>query len=288
MGIWKTYVLCDKICRRIKLEGKKMKNELRLVDVRHGQLLIDPKIITTVEPSLTNSRRYTFDIKIDMGGPGKRGICAGYIRLKGCIRRQCIHKCFIKYSGTQVTEAACDSADWCLCCYNKHPQDLKRTTFLKWQCKLSPPIHLVCSVEKLKDTFLNGIYSSSPEASVIKFISARVSDLILAPGVPPSRARPPEIFLRGKLISVGGLLCLRIKIVSFLANINVPDSMGIGLGSVIRDSSKSLLAGCRFKESNFGIQVADLKRCLSSFWQLAQVVRTVLWLNPMPSLLLIV
>ncbi|KAM7507693.1 hypothetical protein LguiA_018146 [Lonicera macranthoides] len=47
----------------------------------------------------------------------------------------------------------------------------------------------------------------SPEASVITFISARVSDLILAPGVPPSRVRPLEIFLRGKLIFAGGLLC---------------------------------------------------------------------------------
>ncbi|KAM7499090.1 hypothetical protein LguiA_023504 [Lonicera macranthoides] len=43
----------------------------------------------------------------------------------------------------------------------------------------------------------------SPEASVITFISARVSDLILAPGVPPSRVRPLEIFLRGKLIFAG-------------------------------------------------------------------------------------
>ncbi|KAM7499365.1 hypothetical protein LguiA_023779 [Lonicera macranthoides] len=50
-------------------------------------------------------------------------------------------------------------------------------------------------------------YRPSPEASVITFIFARVSDLILAPGVPPSRVRLPEIFLRGKLISVGGLLC---------------------------------------------------------------------------------
>ncbi|KAM7466873.1 hypothetical protein LguiB_014435 [Lonicera macranthoides] len=47
----------------------------------------------------------------------------------------------------------------------------------------------------------------SPEASVITFISARVSDLILAPGVPPSRVRPLEISLRGKLKFAGGLLC---------------------------------------------------------------------------------
>ncbi|KAM7480741.1 hypothetical protein LguiB_005324 [Lonicera macranthoides] len=35
----------------------------------------------------------------------------------------------------------------------------------------------------------------------------RVSDLTLAPGVPPSRVRPLEISLRGKLIFAGGLLC---------------------------------------------------------------------------------
>ncbi|KAM7486406.1 hypothetical protein LguiA_002415 [Lonicera macranthoides] len=51
------------------------------------------------------------------GGPGKSEICAGYIQFKGCTRHQCIHKCFVKYSGTPVTEAACDSVNWCLCCY---------------------------------------------------------------------------------------------------------------------------------------------------------------------------
>ncbi|KAM7489748.1 hypothetical protein LguiB_027232 [Lonicera macranthoides] len=43
----------------------------------------------------------------------------------------------------------------------------------------------------------------SLEASVITFIFARVSDLTLAPGVPPSRVRPLEISLRGKLIFAG-------------------------------------------------------------------------------------
>ncbi|KAM7465068.1 hypothetical protein LguiB_012630 [Lonicera macranthoides] len=56
----------------------------------------------------------------------------------------------------------------------------------------------------------------SPEASVITFISARVSDLILAPGVPPSRVRPLEIFLRGKLTFAGGLLCRIIFSLLFL------------------------------------------------------------------------
>ncbi|KAM7466321.1 hypothetical protein LguiB_013883 [Lonicera macranthoides] len=62
---------------------------------------------------------------------------------------------------------------------------------------------------------LNQFVPPSPEASVITFIFARVSDLILAPGVPPSRVRPPKIFLRGKLISVGGLLCSMDKHIGF-------------------------------------------------------------------------
>ncbi|KAM7485804.1 hypothetical protein LguiA_001813 [Lonicera macranthoides] len=56
----------------------------------------------------------------------------------------------------------------------------------------------------------------SPEASVITFIFARVSDLTLAPGVPPSRVRPLEISLRGKLIFAGGLLCRIIFSLLFL------------------------------------------------------------------------
>ncbi|KAM7522445.1 hypothetical protein LguiA_012347 [Lonicera macranthoides] len=62
-----------------------------------------------------------------------------------------------------------------------------------------------------------GLYPQpSPEASVITFIFARVSDLTLAPGVPPSRVRPLEISLRGKLIFAGGLLCRIIFSLLFL------------------------------------------------------------------------
>ncbi|KAM7489287.1 hypothetical protein LguiB_026771 [Lonicera macranthoides] len=119
------------------------------------------------------------------------GICAGYIQLKGSTRQQCIHRCFVAYSGTQVTEAACDSANRCLFCY--------------------------VQVEGYIEVF-DRIHGENPN---LEFPHQRKWSYISS-------------------------------------------------SEVIRDSSKSLLlAGCWFKESNFGIQVAELKQRLRAFWRLA-------------------